>query len=147
MDLSDAARLAKFARPKRGDKLLIQRAFAALRDHQTLTARVLAGLLGCSRSTAANALDRLRIRGAAAHNGLAGWRSVYTYVPGSRAPRDMRGRTEGSREALRLGWRYTPASAANLRNHKPHPVAQPGIELERCWAWPTPSASPLVDED
>ena len=55
--------------------------------------------------------------------------------PGSRKPKDGRGRAKGSQEALRIYWRPTPASLANLKSTNPRRIPRPATALERCWGF------------
>lgn len=149
MGFDQDCQLAKFERPKAGETLLMQRAYDAVREHGTMNRRRLAGVLGISSNSASQVLRKLRRIGVLIAKPTAQtWHVEYSLAPGAKRPKDGRGKSPGSREALRLEWRPTPASMANLITHG-IPKPRPRTALEKAWGWGTGLAiiSTVDDEE
>lgn len=64
------------------------------------------------------------------------WGRAYVPNPNKRLRNgDERGRSKGSREALKIGWRLTAASLNNLRNVGGIIRPRPATAIEEAWGW------------
>jgi hypothetical protein len=124
---------------------LTEAAYGVIKRGPASTSAV-AAELGVSMTAACEAIQRLRKAGCVrlqrVHLGAV-WHAV------KKPRKDGRGKSKGSREALRLHWRVTPST---YRNIKRHPKAVPTTAIEQAWGWgvahqPSPPLLPSSECD